>query len=290
MQVKTRTSGKGWILCSVEWLWVISMSQWKWEIPERYRDRDRGRDKDREAERERERKMDKFDLCISLDYLWVGPCNGFRRQFIIYQSALCGGGGAALSLSPNFIDKLFIAYVRPCARKFLRRYIFTLTRCTNTHVRVYCTIVSHLHSSSSTVFYSYPGHHACSSSPQRKRFVSERHARKYHLGAAAHRPLHARLTGHHRWRLVGRRGSVRVIFRIMGGRDAEFTSVCVIVKTTTISQRVVLSKRNFGLSVASHFEIGCSSCRLAIQIATTIVKLFILQRRFSQTEFVKNVQ
>lgn len=71
--------------------------------------------------------MDKFDLCISLDYLWVGPSNGFRRQFIIYQSALCGGG-AAPSLSPNFIDKLFIAYVRPCAQKFPRRYLRAHTR------------------------------------------------------------------------------------------------------------------------------------------------------------------
>jgi len=126
--VASRTQWKG-LKCRS---WVISISQWKWETPEW----DRGREGDSDRGTEREREMDKFDLCISLDYLWVGPSNGFRRQFIIYQSALCGGG-AALSLSPNFIDKLFIAYVRPCARKFPRRYL-------RAH-----TIVSHLHYSSS---------------------------------------------------------------------------------------------------------------------------------------------
>lgn len=41
---------------------------------------------------------DKFDLCICSNYLWVGPSNGFRRQFIISKRALYVV--ASLSSSP----------------------------------------------------------------------------------------------------------------------------------------------------------------------------------------------
>lgn len=74
-------------------------------------------------------------MYISLDYLWVGPSNGFRRQFTISKRActttiiiIIRGVRAALFLSlrpsllhvphthfwPNFIDKLFTTYVRVC--------------------------------------------------------------------------------------------------------------------------------------------------------------------------------